>query len=200
MLAGEQSQRIDAGAEAVEEDPFIGPLPRGLPHAQRELADHPEAALRADQQFAQSRTRRGRRQGRELDLAPGGREPHPEHHLGDRAVAGRGLAGRPGGGAATERDVLEGLREMAQRQSVSRELPLERRRPHAALDRDRRGLLIQPEHGPHRPHVERHDGAVLASQRATPPTTLVPPPNGTTAIDVRPHSSSTARSCSCPAG
>ena len=83
---------------------------------------------------------RGQRRG--ATSPPGATMPQPLDELVDAAVAGRGLAGGTSGNPAADRRELERLREVAQRQSLGRELPLGLRAEQPALERGRqRGVV-----------------------------------------------------------
>ena len=132
--------------------------------------------------------------GGSVDLAGRRGEAQAQHHLLDRAVAGRGLPGRARRGAAAERDVLEGLREVAERAARARPARARARaRACPRLTVTVARLAVEREHA--RPGAAcraRPPPRCAPRSGATPPTTLVPPPNGTTASESRAHSSSTA--------
>src|ERR1035437_9253889 len=164
MLARERSQRLHAGGELLEEDALIDALLRRRAHAQRELGDDPEGSLGADEPLAD---RGGGGRGgsrRQRQLAVGGREAHAEHHLLDRAVARGGLSGGPGGGAAAERDILVGLREVPERESAARQPALERRSAHPGLHGDSGGLLVEADQCAHAAEVESQHAGVLSDR------------------------------------
>ena len=135
------------------------------------------------EQLAQGGPGRAGRQRRDVEV-PGGRgRAQPADQLVEAPVARRGLAGRPRGRAAADRHVLEALREVPERQPARAEQALELgaaqrpRRP--ARGRETRVDVLD---GVQAREVERHDGRRSRRARAsTPPTTLVPPPKGTTA-------------------
>ena len=90
----------------------------------------------------------------------------------------REVAAGAGGDPAAERRELERLREVAQRQPVLAELVLELRARRAGLDRAARETRSTSSTRSSAPQVDRHRGRVALDRGSTPPTTLVPPPNG----------------------
>src|SRR5205823_101896 len=131
MLLCKGAQRLDPSGEALEEDRFVAALPWRWANAQRDLGDHTEDPLRTDQHLAHARAGGAPGRRRQLDLAGGRAQPQPRHHLLYRAIPAGRLARRPRGGAAAERYVLKGLREMPQRQATLGQMGLELAGAHA---------------------------------------------------------------------
>ena len=180
--------------EAVEQHAGRGLEARALLHAHPGLGDHAEHALRADQHPV--RARPGARAGQPAAL-PDARRRERAHRLDevvDVRVQRGEVAARAGGDPAAERRVLERLREVAQRQAVLAQLVLEARARWRRPGCGRRARPRRPRARGRAPAGRSSRAGVASGTRgSTPPTTLVPPPNGIAAAPASAHQSSTAR-------
>ena len=161
--------RGDRAVEAVEDAAGGGDLLRDAVDAQRQLGDHRERALRAEQQpreVVAGRGLAGARAG--LDHGPVGEHRlQAEHVLAHRPVARRAGARGGGGGHAAERRVGAGVDR--EEEAVLPEPLLEREPVHAGLDAAVEVLGVDLEHPVHPGEVERHaavDGQHVALERA----------------------------------
>ena len=104
------------------------------------------------------------------------------------------MAAGAGRDPAAQGRILETLRKVPQREAVRAQLRLQRGPEHAALDpRGARGAVHRA-HAVHVPQVERDQRpfARASTFASTPPTTELPPPNGTSAAPAPPAQSMTA--------
>src|SRR5207245_2295923 len=111
-----------------------GPEPRSVLQPHPGFGDHPQDSLGADEEAIWSDARAVA--GQPAGLESAARRDHSERldELVDVGEERREVAARAGRDPATERGHLEGLREVAKRQTVRPELVLERRPEDAALD------------------------------------------------------------------
>ena len=158
-----------APAEVVEDAAGGGDLLGDAVDAQRQLGDHRERALRAEQQpreVVAGRGLAGARAGVD-HRAVGEHRAQAEHVLAHRAVAGRAGARGGGGRHAAERGVGAGVD--GEEQPVLPEPLLERQPVHARLHAAVEVLGVDLEHAVHAGEVEREpavDGQHVALERA----------------------------------
>jgi hypothetical protein len=188
----EGAQRLGRRGEARQRAGGEGLHPRARGHTQRDLGEHPERALRSDEQLAQVRPGGGGGQRAGLEGAGRRRRPQPRHERVDPAVARGGLAGRAGGDPAADGGELEGLRQVAEREVVRGERRLRRRPVRPAWSVARRERASTSTTASSRRRSSAMTAWWLPRSAATPPTTLVPPPKGTTATSCSAHAASSA--------
>ena len=148
----------------------------------------PKRALRPEDEPAQVRAGGAARHRRQHQLADRRRHPQADDEVVDAAVAGRRLTGGPGHDVAAERRAFEALRHMAEGEAVLGERRLRGGRADARLER-RRAATPRRRRGA-RPAGARSRAITARCRRGAtsrPPTTLVPPPHGTTATSFSPH-------------
>ena len=208
--ASASDRRVSSSSEsrATSGDASACSITRNASHALRERAERP-ALVAAHRRAAGARaawprrSRRARPPSRPAARAaparrptpgngvrhaarrPASRSAAPSHELVDAAVAGRGLAGGARGHPAADGRELERLREVAERQALGGQPPLgarpEQARPRSVAVSDVRSTSS-------RRSSRRRSSEITPRSRprsgSTPPTTLVPPPNGTTATRV----------------
>ena len=157
---GELADGLGAPLERVEAD-AAGEL-RGRPraHADPGLGDHAERALRADQEPVGAGARPGSRQAAALPVAGRGDRPHRLDQVVDVGIERREMPAGAGGHPAAQRGVLEGLREVAEREAALAQVVLQRRAEHPALDSRRGGDLINLQDAVEAAEVDR-DGAAV---------------------------------------
>ena len=109
------------------------------------------------------------------------RHPQPDDHLVEAAVAGGVLAAGAGRGEPADRRVLERLGEVAEREPVLAQQPLGVRCPHPGLQRRDPRHRVDRDEPVHPARSRATTAAKPARAGASPPTTEVPPPKGTTA-------------------
>ena len=142
--------------KGVEEEALVALHGRRGAHAKRELGDHAEGPLAAEDHLAQIRARGTR------GPAPGGpRATRCRHHdlLDHRvtaAVPRRGLTGGPRCGVPPERGPLPALREVAEGQSARTEQPLEDGPGDARTDPNSAGDLVDGDEVGHPVHRHAH--------------------------------------------
>ena len=121
MLLRQRANRGDPGIPALEGVTLVAAHFRRRTHAQRDLGDHPERAFAAYRELPQVGPGRGGRCDPEPPFAARSREPHAGHHVLEPAIAGRCLTGRARRRETADRRALEGLRDVAERESVRAE-------------------------------------------------------------------------------
>ena len=182
---GEGADDLGAGLEALRHPGLVAAHRRRRAHPHGHLGDHAEHPLGADDQLPQRRPGGGVRGFQGPQLAGRGEQADRADQRVEAPVAARGLAGRAGRGEAADRRVLEGLREVAEGEALARPAPPP---PRARAGRRRGGRSAS---GGRRSTSRRAPRSRLISRSwaprsgSTPPTTLVPPPKGTTAMPSR---------------
>ena len=147
-----------------------------------DLGDHAQGALGAQHQLAQRRAGGRVRASRRVRSDPDGRgQLDRGDQLVEAPVAARGLAGRAGGGEAADRRLLEGLREVPERHARARPAP-PRPRGRAGPGPSRAVSEVRSRSTARSAARSSETTAEWAPATASrPPTTLDPPPKGTTA-------------------
>ncbi len=147
--------------EVVELDPARGLELRSRPHPHPGLGDHAEDALGADQRPVRRGPRPRPRQAPALPGSPRRDRPHRLDQVVDVRVERGEVPPGPGRDPAPQRRVLEGLREVAQRQPVLAQLVLQAGPGRPGLDPCRQRLRIHLQHPVEPPQVHRDERPLL---------------------------------------
>ena len=139
---GDRSDRAGGGEEIGEADGAAGAKARPVLQPHPRLGDHPENALRADEQAVGAGAGAGAGQAARLDDAARRDDAQAFDEIVDMGVEGGEMAARPGRDPAAQCRILEALRKMPQGQIVRLQLRLERGAEDAGLDaRGARGAV-----------------------------------------------------------